>query len=98
MGRFEFVEDGRTFSCERESSPATPGTQWWWLRVSGDTLRYAAFTAGPKDTEKTVKPRMIAYYTQILADRARPPAPRSPWGRRPAAAATPAPATTPTEA
>ena len=87
MGRFEFTEDGRTFTCERESSPATPGTQWWWLRVSGDALRYAAFTAGAKDTQASVKPRMIAYYTQILVDRARPPAPRSPWGRRPGAAA-----------
>jgi hypothetical protein len=92
MGRFEFVEDGRTFTCERDSSPATPGTQWWWLRVSGDSLRYAAFTSKPSDTQAQVKPRMIAYYTQILADRARPPAPRSPWGRRPAAPAPGAPA------
>jgi hypothetical protein len=95
MGRFEFIDDGRTFTCERDSSPATPGTQWWWLRVSGDALRYAAFTAKASDTQASVKPRMIAYYTQILADRARPPAPRSPWGRRPstgtpAAAAAPA--------
>ena len=92
MGRFEFVEDGRTFSCERETSPATPGTQWWWLRVSGDTLRYAAFVARPGDTQATVKPRMVAYYVQILADRARPPAPRSAWGRRPSAPAAAVPA------
>ena len=85
MGRFEFTEDGRTFTCERESSPATPGTQWWWLRVSGDALRYAAFHSKAGDTQASIKPRMVAYYAQVLADRARPPAPRPGWGRRPGA-------------
>src|SRR5947207_11024060 len=97
MARFEFVSDGRTFTCERESSPATPGTQWWWLKVSGDGQRYAAFHSKPGDTQATVKPRLVAYYTKLLEDRARPPAPRVPWGRRPGAVVAAAATETPVE-
>jgi len=85
MGQFQFSEGGRTFTCDRGSSPATPDTLWWWVNVSGDSNRYAAFVSKPTDTQRSVRPRVIAYYEQLLADRARPPAPRSAWGRRPAA-------------
>lgn len=95
MGRFEFSEGGRTFTCERGSSPATPGTTWWWVNVSGDGQRYAAFHTKAGDSQASVKPRIIAYYEQVLADRARPPIPRTSFGRpRVQVAPTPAPAQT----
>src|SRR5882672_8268475 len=92
MGRFEFSEGGRTFTCERGSSPATPGTQWWWVNVSGDGQRYAAFVSKSGDSRANVQPRILAYYTQLLADRARPAIPRSSFGR-PRQAPQPAAAT-----
>ena len=55
-------------------------------------LRYAAFHSKAGDTQASIKPRMVAYYAQVLADRARPPAPRPGWGRRPGAPAAAAPA------
>ena len=97
---FEFADGDRVFTCERGSSPATPGTQWWWVKVTGDGQRYAAFPSKAGDSRANVEPRILAYYTQLLADRARPPAPRPGWGgRRPgapnASATTAAPATEP---
>ena len=85
MSQFQFSEGGRTFTCDRGSSAATPDTLWWWVNVAGDSNRYAAFVSKPSDTQRSVRPRIVAYYEQLLADRARPPAPRAAWGRRPAA-------------
>ena len=85
----EFVDDGRTFSCRRGPSPATPGTNWWWLTISGESQRYAAFRAEPGDTATNLPPRIVAYYAQLLVDRARPRELRTPWSR---AGATPKPA------
>ena len=89
MGPFEFTQSDRVFKCERGPSPATPGIQWWWVKVSNDNNRYAAFHSKPGDSRSNLEPRIVAYYDQLLADRARPPAPRVGWGRKPAAAATP---------
>jgi hypothetical protein len=96
MGPFEFTNSDRVFKCERGPSAATPDIQWWWVKVSNDNNRYAAFHSKPGDSRGNLEPRIIAYYEQLLADRARPPAPRVGWGgRRPAAAtaAVAAPAT-----
>ena len=68
----QFENDGRAFTCRRGPSPATPGTNWWWMEVGGENQRYAAFRAEPGDTAKNLQPRIIAYYAQLLADRARP--------------------------
>jgi hypothetical protein len=77
----EFESEGRTLTCRRGPSPATPGTDWWWLTVSGESQRYAAFRTEPGDTAKNLPPRILAYYTQLLADRARPREIRTTWSR-----------------
>jgi len=84
MDFVEFQDDGRTFTCRAESSPATPETTWWWMSVTGESQRYAAFRTQPDDTAPNLRTRIIAYYAQLLADRARPQEVRVGWGRRPA--------------
>lgn len=81
----EFMDGGRTFVCRAESSPATPGTLWWWMSVSGESSRYAAFRFHSGDTAPTLRPRILAYYAQLLADRERPPIHRQHWSERRAA-------------
>jgi hypothetical protein len=92
MDFMEFEDEGRTLTCRRASSPATPGTDWWWLSVSTESQRYAAFRAEETDTPANLRSRIQAYYTQLLVDRARPREIRpKTWGR-PAAVAKPEPA------
>jgi hypothetical protein len=89
MKGLEFEDAGRTFSCESATSPATPGTLWWWVTISGESQRYAAFRVEPTDTPASLRSRVLAYYAQLLADRARPHMPRASWaGRRQAGAGT----------
>ena len=99
MAAVDFVEfqgEGRTLTCRSGPSPATPGTNWWWLNVSGESQRYAAFRTEPSDTAENVQPRMLAYYVQLLADRARPREIRGGWSRpAPATAAAGAAASAP---
>ena len=83
MNQLKFDEDGRTFTCEAAASRATPDTIWWWVSVTGDANRYAAFHKAKGDTAANVKTRIIAYYEKVLADRARPPLPRPTYGRPP---------------
>jgi len=92
MNAVQFEDVGHTFTCEKGSSPATPGTLWWWVTVSGEPQRYAAFRAEPGDTAANVRPRVLAYYAQLLADRERPRITRPTWAQRKPVAATPAPA------
>jgi hypothetical protein len=82
MDSLEFQDGTRTFTCQKASSPATPGTVWWWVSVTGESQRYAAFHARSDDTQANIRKRVIAYYTQLLADRARPPEPRGHWAQR----------------
>ncbi|MDB4907715.1 MAG: hypothetical protein JWO05_2499 [Gemmatimonadetes bacterium] len=77
MGEIQFEEGGRTFTCHVAPCVATPDTSWWWVSVAGDGQRYAAFHANPKESKTAVKKRVVAYYEQVLADRARPPVPRA---------------------
>jgi hypothetical protein len=81
MTKIEFEENGLKYSCEAATSRATPDQMWWWLNVTGDSLRYAAFHMKKGDTVKTLKPRIVEYYAKVLADRARPPLPRPTWGQ-----------------
>lgn len=81
MKLVEFEEDGRTFTCEAKSSPATPGTVWWWMSVTGESQRYAAFRAESSDTKASLRPRILAYYAKLLADRERPRE-IGPWAAR----------------
>ena len=60
------------------------------LDVTGESQRYAAFRAEKGDTAENLPPRIIAYYAQLLADRARPREFRPAWSK-------PAPKTKPAE-
>jgi hypothetical protein len=90
MDFLQFDDSGRTLTCRRGPSPATPGVNWWWLDVTGESQRYAAFRAEKGDTAENLPPRIIAYYAQLLADRARPREFRPAWSK-------PAPKTKPAE-
>ena len=87
MDSMRFQDEGRTFNCKAATATATPGEKWWWIEISGEAQRYAAFRAEPGDTAATLQPRVLAYYAQILADRARPKLIRPGWGQRRAAPA-----------
>jgi hypothetical protein len=82
MKLMEFKDGDRTFVCRAESSPATPGTLWWWMSVSGESSRYAVFRAESGDTERNLRPRILASYAQLLADRERPAVVRQHWAQR----------------
>jgi hypothetical protein len=88
MDLVEFQEGERTFTCRAASSPATPGTLWWWITVTGESQRYAAFRTQPDDTPKNLRTRILAYYVQLVADRERPREVRSHWAQRRAAPKT----------
>ena len=86
MKALEFQEGDRTFTCKAESSPATPDTLWWWVSITGESQRYAAFRTEDGDAPVNLRPRIVAYYTQMVADRERPREVRTHWAqRRPAA-------------
>jgi hypothetical protein len=82
MNFMEFEDNGRTLTCQSASSPATPGTSWWWLKVTGESQRYAAFRTEAGDTPENLRPRIVAYYEQLLVDRARPRETRLSWAER----------------
>jgi hypothetical protein len=83
MKALEFQEGDRTFTCKAESSPATPGTLWWWVSITGESQRYAAFRTEEGDAPLNLRPRIVAYYAQMVADRERPREIRTHWGKRP---------------
>ena len=60
MKGMQFEDVGHTFVCEPASSPATPGTLWWWVTISGESQRYAAFRVEPNDTPASLRPRVLA--------------------------------------
>jgi hypothetical protein len=81
----EFREGDRTFTCEAATSPATPDSLWWWVSITGESHRYAAFRAQEGDAPANLQPRILAYYAQMVANRERPrEAPRHWAQRRPA--------------
>lgn len=96
---FSFIENERTYTCTREGLRGAQDDPWWWFSVSSDDRhRYAPFRAEPGDTEASVRPRVVAYYEDLLVRRAAPAEPR--WrgrggnqgnGAKPATPATPAP-------
>ena len=92
MDFMQFENDGRTLTCRKASSPATPGTNWWWLEVTGESQRYAAFRSEPTDTPENLRPRIVAHYANLLAERARPQEFRPRWGGRPKTVVPAAPA------
>ncbi len=70
---FEFVDGDRTFTCSVEKTHSLGAEKWWWFRVSTDRHnKYAPFRADAKDTQKSVKARIVAYYDALLHARAQP--------------------------
>lgn len=91
---FEFEEGGRTYSCCLEGPGKGNADAWWWFSVSSatDRQRYAPFRAEPGDTPAKVRPRIVAWYEEMLVKRAAPSVPH--WRRerpQPQAAAQPQP-------
>lgn len=74
---FSFVENERTYTCTREGLRGAQDDPWWWFSVSSDDRhRYAPFRAEPGDTEASIRPRLVAYYEDLLVRRAAPAEPR----------------------
>jgi hypothetical protein len=82
MKLMEFQDGDRTFSCEAKSSPATPGTDWWWISITGESQRYAAFRTESGDNKVNLRQRVLAYYAHLLAERERPREPGGAWAAR----------------
>ncbi len=81
MDVLRFQDSGRTFTCKAESSIHTPGVLWWWFGVSDDDTRYAAFRCTPGDASTSLERRIVAFYEEVLATRARPRIMRKPWNK-----------------
>ena len=101
LKEFQFTDTGRTFTCTVEVPRHAGMPSWWWFQLDGDgTTRYAPFAASPNDTKKSVRERIIAYYAELLAIKARPVHQRPAWTRpvraeTPEATASPQPVLTP---
>lgn len=78
---FQFEHGGRTYSCYVEKLNGPRGDSWWWFTASNDGHRYAPFQAAPGDTRASVRARLIAYHTNLLARRAAPALARKQWSR-----------------
>ncbi|HEY8166788.1 MAG TPA: hypothetical protein VIF83_14640 [Gemmatimonadaceae bacterium] len=83
MKEFEFVENGVRFFCSVEAPRHEGMPPWWWFRMEDEpSTRHAPFAASPDDTEKSVRKRVLAYYADLLAIRARPVHQRPSWHNR----------------
>ena len=80
---FEFQDQGHTFTCATET-PRHAGFQtWWWFTLDGDkTTRYAPFEHSTEDTQQSVQERIIVFYAELLAIRARPRRERPTWNKQ----------------
>ena len=79
---FEFVDAGRKFFCTVEAPRHAGMPPWWWFRLdNSESTRYAPFEALPTDTKASVQKRIIAYYAEVLAIKARPVHQRPTWQR-----------------
>jgi hypothetical protein len=91
MKEFQFVDEGRTFFCTVEVPRQEGMAAWWWFRLDTDgSTRHAPFEAKPGDTQQSVRARILAYYAQLQAIKARPAYQRPPWKKPEPAAAAPA--------
>ena len=87
---FEFEEGGVTYSCCLETPTGKDQADaWWWFSVSSaaDRQRYAPFRHQAGDTPAKVRPRIVAWYEEMLVKRAQPSVPAYRRGRPPAAVA-----------
>ena len=83
MEAFEFEDQGHTFFCATET-PRHAGSQtWWWFTLDGDkSTRYAPFEQSVEDTQQSVRERIIVFYAELLAIRARPRRERPTWHKQ----------------
>jgi hypothetical protein len=94
MKEFQFVDEGRTFFCTVEVPRQQGMAAWWWFRLDSDgSTRHAPFEASPGDTQQSVRARILAYYAELQAIKARPAYQRPPWRKPETAATAAAPAT-----
>lgn len=76
IDEFGFEDEGRTFTCYVAVSHQSRPDPWWWFSVSNDDRhKYAPFRAVRGDTKASVKARILAYYRELLIQRAAPPVP-----------------------
>jgi len=95
LKEFEFTETGRTFFCSVEAPRHADMPPWWWFRLDGEaTTRYAPFAASAEDTKQSVQKRILAFYAELLAIKARPVHQRPTW-HKPARVAAPDPGNPP---
>lgn len=100
---FEFVDAGRKFFCSVEAPLHVGMPPWWWFRLeTSESTRYAPFEALATDTKQSVQARVVAYYEEVLAIKARPVHQRPVW-RKPematqSAGISPATSTVPAKA
>ena len=81
--QFDFMDQGRTFSCSVEAPTHVGMGPWWFFKLDSESnTRYAPFEASAGDTLESVKTRVIAYYAELLATRARPAHARPAWVKR----------------
>jgi len=79
---FEFVDAGRTFVCNVETPRHEGMDPWWFFSLPRESnTRHAPFAASPSDTKQSVQDRIVTYYEELLAIRARPVHPRPQWKR-----------------
>lgn len=83
IGPFQFEDGGRTYTCTIEKRTTAPVGTWWWFALSDERQRYAPFETAEKDTQKSVRERIIAFYNHRLERLAAPVEPRRHWGGRP---------------
>jgi hypothetical protein len=77
---FEFEDSGRKFFCTVETSRHMTLESWWWFRLDDEKMtRYAPFQESPDDTQQSVQDRVIAYYAELQAIKARPARDRTFW-------------------
>lgn len=87
---FEFVDEGRKFYCTVETPRHAGVPPWWWFRLDHEgSTRYAPFEAASTDTKKSVQTRIVAYYAELLAIKARPVHQRPFWQKPTPAGAQP---------
>jgi len=68
--RFEFEEEGRTYTCCLEQAHVTQTEKWWYFAVTGDRTRYAFFQGASNDTRASVQSRILQSYAALLERRA----------------------------
>ena len=78
---FEFVEEGRTYTCSLEPSHPSRTDAWWYFEVTGDRTRYAPFQGVASDTISSVQRRIVQHYSALLERRAAVTAYR-PFGKK----------------